>query len=67
MSATIVKTGLIDDAFIILCAQYAFMESDHDKEHIRTIDVEWETIDATFKTAKGAAVHLSTRFRRFLD
>ena len=67
LSATIVKTGLIDDAFIILCAQYAFMESGHDKEHIRTIDVEWEAIDATFKTAKGTVVHLSTLFRRFQD
>ena len=43
------------------------MESSHDKEHIRTIDVEWEALYATFKTAKGTGVHLSTLFRRFQD
>ena len=51
LSAAVVKTGLIDDAFLILCAQYAFMESGHDKEHISVIDVGWATTDAAFETA----------------
>ena len=39
LSAAVVKSGLIDDALIILCAHYAFMESGHDNEHICAIDV----------------------------
>lgn len=51
LSATIVKAGLIDDGFVILCAQYAFIERGHDKEHIRAINVDWETLDAAFMIA----------------
>ena len=67
MSAAIVKGGVIDDAFIILCTQYAFMESGHDKETIHTIGEEWATIDTNFKNLQSAAVHLDTQFRRFQD
>ena len=62
MNAAIVKSGVIDDAFIILCAHYAFMESGHDKEKIHAIGEEWETIDTNFKNAQSAAVHLNTCF-----
>ena len=62
MSAAIVKGGVIDDAFIILCTQYAFMESGHGKEKIRTIGEEWETIDTNFKNAHNAAFHLNIQF-----
>lgn len=49
LSAAVVKSGMIDDTFIILCAQHAFMESGHDKEHICAIDIGWETADAAFE------------------
>ena len=50
LSAAVDKSGMIDDAFIILCAQHTFMQSGHDKEHIGTIDVGWSTADAAFET-----------------
>ena len=43
---------MIDDAFIILFAQYAFMQSGQDKEHISTIDVGWAIADAAFETVQ---------------
>ena len=39
LSATVVKTGLITDEFIILYAQHAFMESGHVNENFCSIDV----------------------------
>ena len=67
MSAAVGEYGLIDDTFIIICAQYAFMQSGHDKEHISTIDVGWATSDAAFKTVQDTVAHQETLFRRFQD
>ena len=71
LSTIIAKNGLIDDAFIILCARYGtplWKAATIYKEYIQAIDVEWETFfDATFKTAQGTTVHLRTRFRRYQD
>ena len=67
LSAAVVKTGVIDDAFIMICLQYAFMESGHDKELICVIDVEWAILDTAFEITQGAVVHQDTQFRRFQD
>jgi len=67
LSAAVVKSGLIDDAFIILCAQYAFMESGHYKEYICAIDVGWATADAAYETVQGTVAYQETLFRRFQD
>ena len=53
LSAAVVKIGVIDDEFIILCAQCA----------IRVIDVAWATIDTTFET--GHKVWLFIRTHSF--
>ena len=65
LSAAIVKGGVIDDAFIILCVQYAFTESSNTKERTRTIGKEWATLDTNYENAHGAVVHLETQFGRF--
>ena len=56
---------MIDDAFIILYAQYVFMEIGHDKEHICPIDVGWATADAAYDNVQGTVTHQETLFRRF--
>ena len=65
--AAIVKSGLIDDVFIILCTQYAFMQSGHSKEHISAIDVGWATADNAYEIVQGTVAHQETLFRRFQD
>jgi len=65
LSAAVVKSGLITDEFIILCAHHAFMEIGHVKENICSIDVGWATADAAFETVHGAIAHQATLFRRF--
>ena len=67
LSAAIVKSGMIDDVFIILCAQYAFMQSGHDKEHISAIDVGWATGDAAYETVQCTVVYQEKLFRWFQD
>ena len=67
LSAAVVKSGLITDEFIILCAQHAFMESGHVKENTYLIDVGWATADTAFETVQGAIAHQATLFQRFQD
>ena len=67
MNARIVKSGLIDDDFIMICAQTAFMDSGHPKLQIKDIDLKWATKNATDLSTLGAQVHQETVFRRFQD
>ena len=67
LSAAVVKSDMIDDAFIILCVQHAFMQSAHDKEHIGSMNVGWSTADNAFETVQGTVAHQATPFRRFQD
>ena len=67
MNASIVKSGLIDNDFIMICAQTAFMDSGHNKLQIKDLDVKWATKNATDLSTLGAQVHQATVFRRFQD
>jgi len=65
LSAAIVKGGLIDDLFIIICSPNTFPESGHEKGKMRTIGEEWATISTAYENAHGTVVHLETQFKRF--
>ena len=67
LSTAVVIAGMVDDEFIILCAQYDFMESGHDKENVCAIDVGWARANSAFEIVQSTVAHQETLFRWFQD